>query len=79
MARMVEDESRFAVCPVCGDKATGYESSRGVREKVNRYEAWDGGPVLEVPTKQVEYEPDGPFITRLQPCGHQVDRGLIPQ
>ena len=75
---MVEHNPSYVICPVCGGKATGYESSRAVREKVDRYEAWEGGPVLEVPTKQIEFEPDGPFITRLQPCGHQVDDSVIP-
>lgn len=72
-ARLVVRDRNNVTCPVCGAKATGYESSRKTREKVNRYEAWEGGPVLEVPTKQIVEEPDGPFITTVQPCGHEVD------
>jgi hypothetical protein len=79
MAQAVEHNPSFVICPVCGEKATGYESGRRTREKVNRYEAWEGGPFLEVPTKQIEEEPDGPFVTRLQPCGHQVHDSVIPR
>lgn len=71
---LVVTDPADTTCPTCGQQVEGYESSRKTRLKVNRYEAWEGGPVLEVPTKQVEYEPDGPFITALQPCGHEVSR-----
>ena len=74
MAEFIVQDRSNVVCPECGNQVTGYESRRGTREKVNVYEAWPGGPTLEVPTKQVIMEPDGPFITTLEPCGHRVDR-----
>ena len=73
-AELVVTDPADVTCPTCGQQVTGYESSRATRQKVNRYEAWEGGPLLEVPTKQVEYEPDGGFVTTLDPCGHHVSR-----
>lgn len=74
MAELIVTDPDNAVCPECGKQVTGYESVRGTRQRTHVEEGWPGGPMLAVPSKQVILEPDGPFITTVQPCGHRVDR-----
>lgn len=61
-------------CPTCDRVAIGYETNQPERQKFTPVEMWPGGPVWQDPGMFVEYEPDGPAITTLTPCGHHVNR-----
>lgn len=76
MSDLILKKDGSAACPTCGRSAEGWEQSRGERVKRDYEEGWPGGPMLEVPSKQVVMEPSGPWTTTVHPCGHPVDNVL---
>lgn len=71
---LVVHEPDTANCPTCAAPVDGWSMNQPFREKRNFEPAWEGGPLIEVPSLYREEEPDGPPVWTVNPCGHRIGK-----